>query len=164
MGTVIQARQLPPHRLVVALYLYARLFHGVDLRQVELQAAHEIQHHVNFHAGAGALDQGIGEFLADRARPVDIGFEGDGFFGRADRVQHGREDLVAIEQDLDFIPFEDGWAEQDPERAAELRVVGVVLAGQAGLDLRFARHEIEREYAADQRERGRDEDGPESFG
>jgi hypothetical protein len=81
---------------------------------------------VHLDAGARAFGQRIGEFLADRFGPVDIGFEGDRLFRFADRLQHGGEDLVAVEQHLDLVALDHGRAEQHAERAAELRVVGVV--------------------------------------
>jgi hypothetical protein len=79
VGAVVQARQLPPHRLVVALQLDAGIAHGFQGCIVHLHAADEVEHQVHLDAGARALGQRLGEFLADRFRPVDIGLEGDGF-------------------------------------------------------------------------------------
>jgi len=40
---------------------------------------------VHLDAGARALGQGVGEFLADRSRPVDVGLEIDRLAGASDR-------------------------------------------------------------------------------
>jgi hypothetical protein len=47
---------------------------------------------------------------------------------------------------LDLIAFDDRWAQQDAERAAELRIGRIVLPCQLAFDLFFARHEIQCEH------------------
>jgi hypothetical protein len=150
VGAVVQDRQLPPHRLVVTVQLHAGAAHLVHRGVVDLDAAHPVEQHVDLDPGARAFGQRIGEFLADRAGPVDIGFEIDRLLGFADRLQHGGKDLVAVQQDVDLVAFDDRRPQQHAERAPELGIVGAVLARQLGVDLLFVRHEVQHQQACQQ--------------
>ena len=49
--------------------------------------------------------QPSGQLLADLALPIDEGQEVDGALGGVDGLEHRREDLVAVAQDLDAVAF-----------------------------------------------------------
>jgi hypothetical protein len=60
--------------------------------------------------------------VSDVATPVDVGFEGDGFLGGADGVEHGGEDLVAVKESGAGVSGEEGRAEEVGDGLGELRI------------------------------------------
>ena len=149
---VVQPPQVPPLGLVIAHDLHARTLHRVDAVGVHLRAADPVEQHMHLHARPGALGQRVGKLPADRFGPVDVGLEGDRSLRLPDRLQHGRKDLVAVEQHLDRVAVLHLRAQQGAEGAAELRVVGRVLALHLLLDLLFAGGEVLHQQHPDQRD------------
>ena len=95
---VVQPPDRVPARLVVAAQLDARGLHLLQIRLVDLAAADPVDQDVDAHPGPGPLGERVRERLADRARPVDVCLEGDRLPRGADRVEHRREDLIAVEE------------------------------------------------------------------
>src|SRR2546421_6208251 len=105
--------------------------------------------------GARALDQRLGELLADRAAPPDVALEGDGVLGAADRLEHRREDLVAVDELLHAVADQEARPEDRAHGAAELGVRHRIERLDALVDALVAKGEID-DQQHDQR--GRDED------
>jgi hypothetical protein len=138
VGAVVQPPQLRPVRRVELVDLDAGRAHTLGQAFVHLCAADTIEQHMHLDTLACAFGQGIGELLRDITRPVDVGFEGDAAARAADRGQHRREDLVAVEQGGDAVAIEEGRAEQQAQFAGEGRVGQCMHALDAPLDLAFA--------------------------
>ena len=153
VGAVVHLPPVAKARLVKAHALHAGRLHLVHQRRVHLQAAHPVQQHMHLHAGAGALGECVDELAADAPRPVDVGLKGDRRLGRADGRQHGREDLVAVEQRLHLVARHDLRAQQRAQRTAELRVIGLVQLGQLMLDLLFLAGQVLIDEHAQHRQR-----------
>ena len=75
-----------------------------------------------------------------------------------DRGQHGRKDLVAVEQLCHRIAAHNARAQQTAQGTFELRVGGVVQARQLLLHLFLARREVERQQDKGPRGQGREQD------
>jgi hypothetical protein len=140
------------------------LLHGLQQRALHLDAADPIEQHldlhagpgaldqrVDVHAGPGALDQRVDELAADASRPVNAGLEGHRRRCRADRRQHRRDDLVAVDQRVDLVALDDRRAPQRAERAPEFGVVGLVQPGQLRLDLLLAGGQVLEQQQPGQR-------------
>ena len=98
---------------------------------------------MDLDAGPGPLGQRVGELLADLARPVDVGLEGDRPLGGADRLEHRGKDLVAVDQSaVTRLPGQDRRAEQRAHGAGELRVADGVEVLDLVLDPLLAGREI----------------------
>ena len=117
-------------RLVEALYLDTGLFHLVYQGLPHLQATDPVEQPMRAHAGTRSLFKRIDEFAAVIARPLDVGLERDRWLGHANRGQYQREDLVAVEQRLDLVAFDDPRPEKGAERAPELAIAASVNARQ----------------------------------
>ena len=89
--------------------------------------------------------------------PVDVALEGDRLLRPADRGEHRREDLVAVQQDFEAIALDDGGTQQHAHRPTELGIPRVVEASDRLLDLLLARLEHEHDKAGG--ERGADGNG-----
>jgi hypothetical protein len=120
-------------------------------RIVHLGAADPVHQDVDLDAGSGAFRQGVGELLADLAGPVDVGLKGDGFGGGLDRAQHGRKDLVAVEQLGRLVAAGDARPQQAAHGAVELRVGHAVLARQLLPDFFLSCRKVERQQHGSQR-------------
>ena len=160
VGAVVHARQVVPVQRAVALHLRASVLHGLDQVLVHLDAAHPVEQHGHLHARLGALGQRFRQFLADVARPVDVGFEGDGFLGRANAFKHGREDFIAVLQILDAVAADDGGAEHHAHLAPVLRVADGVVVLDLAVELFFGRGEIHRQHHGQHGHEDGDGDGP----
>ena len=110
---------------------------------------------------AGALDERLRKLLADIARPVDVGLKRDRSPRPANRLEHRRENLIAILQGFDAIARNDRGPEQHAHFAPELRVEDVVVTRDPVLRLLFRLSEIEHEDHDDQRTDHRPSDCPE---
>src|SRR5690349_9224215 len=88
---------------VILLDLRAGLLHLLDVVLVDLSAAEPVDQDMDFYAFAGAVSEDVGEFLADRPLPVDVGFESDALLGRPHGLEHGWKDLVAVDQGGDMV-------------------------------------------------------------
>ena len=110
---------------------------------------------------AGPLDERLRKLLADIARPIDVGLEGDRALRSANRLEHRRENLIAILQGFDAIARNDRGPQQHAHFAPELRVDDIVVARDPVLRLLFRLSEIEYEDHDDQRTQHRPSDCPE---
>ena len=158
VGAVVQAGQVVPVGFVELFNQHPGRLHLGQVAFFHLGAAHPVEQHMHGHTGAGALAQGVGKLLADVARPVNVGFEGDAFLGGFDRGQHGRKDLVAVEQLRHRIAAHDARAQQAAQGALELRVGGAVQARQLLLHFFLARREVECQQDKGPRGQGREQD------
>jgi hypothetical protein len=77
---------------------------------------------VDFDAGTRPLGQRLGKLPADLSRPVDVGLECDRALRAANCLEHGRENLIAIDQTADTVAGEDGRPDQVVHRPQKLRV------------------------------------------
>ena len=110
---------------------------------------------------ASSLDEGLCKLLADRTGPVDISLEGDRAPGAPDRLEHRREDLIAILQRFDAIAGHDRGSQQNAHFAPQLGIDDVVVPGYAMRRLFFRLAEIEYEDHDNQRTQHRSNDCPE---
>jgi hypothetical protein len=138
MRTVVDAVRAVPHGRMKPAHDHAGVLHLRQLGGVELVAAQPIEEHMDLDPGLGAFCERVGKFPADRSRPVDIAFESNGMLRTADRGQHGREDFVAVAQDLEPVAVQDCRAKQHAHRATELLVLHAVLTHDGLLDLLLA--------------------------
>ena len=157
---IVQARQIPPLRLVIPHDLDTRGFHGRQCSFVHLHAADPVQQHMHFHASGCAFGQCGCKFFPDRPRPVDVGLECDGAPGRANFSQHDREYLIAVEQLFDLVAIKHLRAEQCTERTPKLRVVSCIQPGDLLLDLLFAGAEVEEQHHSHERGQEGRNNGP----
>jgi len=76
----------------------------------------------NFHADTGLrfARQGMREFSADLAGPIDVGLDRDRELRGVDRVQHGRKELVPVVENLEEVAFEERNAGRPRHRRKEL--------------------------------------------
>ena len=161
VGAVVHAAQVVPVQGAVALHLRAGVLHQVDEFGFHLQAAHPVEQHRHLHASLGALGQCLGQFLADVARPVDVGLEGDGLLRRADGAQHGGEDLVAVLQIEHAVAADDGGAEHHAHLAPVLRVADGVVVLDLAVELLLGRGEVHRQHHGQHGHKRGDGDRPE---
>ena len=133
--------------------------HLGDERLVHLLRADPVEQDVHLDAGARALGQGIGELLADRSRPVDVGLEVDRLLGAADRREHRREDPVAVDEHAVAVAVQHRRPEQHAHRVQELRVLGRVEALDLLLDLLLAALRVDDHEHDQRRDDAGDDDG-----
>jgi hypothetical protein len=118
---------LPELRLVHGpepLDLGAGRRHAVHQAAVHAERPEGVEDDTDPQAGAGPLGEQLGHLPADGALPVDEGEEVDGRGGRGHRLEHGREDPVAVAQHLDRVALGRRHAEQALEGAPEMQVIG----------------------------------------
>ena len=121
--SVVHARQMRPMRRVKAPDLNARSGHLIDHRRVHPGTAQPVQQDVALHPASCGTGQRARKLLADGARPVDAGLEGDRVLCIVDGLEHRREDLVTVQQDFCRISVDERRAQQHPELAGELRII-----------------------------------------
>jgi hypothetical protein len=92
----------------------------LDQGPVHLGRADGVEQDVDLDPGLGALGQGLGELRGDAPRPVDVGGEVDAAGGRADRLQHGREDLGAVAEHGHAVALAQGGDGQGLHHAGEV--------------------------------------------
>ena len=90
---------------------------------------------MHLHSRAGALRQRLGKFFPDLALFHEEVFERDRAFGRANPLEHGRENLVSILQDRDLVAFEQRRTEELPHRADEGVIADGVIRPDGTFDL-----------------------------
>ena len=142
VGAVVKMGEVIPAGRVVAQDDAAGVAQFVDERLVHAHGAGPVEEDEHFHAGAGALREGVGEFLADVARPVDVGLEGDGLAGGADGREHRGEDGVAVAQFGDGVAAEERRAEEGADGAGKLGIVDAIGRDDGVRDLPLAAQEI----------------------
>ncbi len=158
MRPVVELVEVVPARLVEALDVHSGGFHFIEQRLVHFSAAQPIEQDLDLDAGARSLGQRVGEFLADRTRPVDVGLEIDRLARMPDRIEHRRKDLVAVHKDLEAVAVEDRRSEQDAHRAQELRVAHRVEVRELLLDALFAGRQVDEQQHRRQRCNDADDD------
>ena len=139
---VVEPRQVRPVRLVIALDLDAGALHPLERGLVEPGAADPVEQHVHLDAVPGAVREGVGELVADRAVPVDVRLEADRRLRAADVFEHRLEDPVAVDQHLGGIALDERRAEQEREVAGEGRIAGVVQPLERPVDLLLGGAEV----------------------
>ena len=154
MGAVVHAIEVVPAQGMELAHLHPGVAHLLELLLLHLVAADPVQQDVDLDAGAGPLGQGLGEVVADLARPVDVGLEIDGVLRAADRLEHRGEDLVPVLQRREAVAADDVGAEQHAHRALELGIVDPVGVAQVLAEVLLAAVEV----GGDQREHGRSAD------
>jgi hypothetical protein len=142
VGAVVEMGEVIPAGRVVAQDDAAGGAQLVDEALVHAHGAGPVKEDEDAHAGAGAGGEGVGELLADVTRPVDVGFEGDGFQGAVDGGEHGREDGVAVEELGDGVAREQLGAEEDADGSGKLGVVDAVGGDDGMLHLALAALEV----------------------
>ena len=90
-----------------------------------------------------AADERLLEFLADLAGPVDERLEADRPLGCGDGLEHGREDLVPVDQDLHLVAGEDRGPEQHAGCTPEIRILGAIPAGRRPAQSPLGRNEVQ---------------------
>ena len=106
-------------RLAEPLDLDAGPVHLLDQRLLDQPAAEGVDEQPHPDPGPGPLGHRLGELHRDVALPVDERHQVDGRLGAADRVEHRREDLVAVAQHLDGVALGERRADHHLEAAAE---------------------------------------------
>ena len=159
VGAVVEAAEVVPLQRPVLLHIDPGILQALQHAVLHLDAAGPIDHHLDRDARARALLQRLGEFLADFARPVDVGFEGDRLLRAADRLQHGREDRFAVLQLGDLVAGDDARPEQHAHLAAELRVGHRVAVLDLAFQVFFGGLEVHGQGRDQQRRQGGDHDG-----
>jgi hypothetical protein len=92
--------------------------HPVDEVAVHADGADGVEDHANPHAGRGPVGEEAGQLGTDRSLPVDEGQEVDRGRGLLDGLEHGREDPVAVAEDVDPVALGGRHPEQPLEDPA----------------------------------------------
>ena len=77
--------------------------HPFDEPAVDLAGADRVEQDADAAAPLRRSRERVGEPVGDRARPVDERDEVDRLVGRVDGLEHGREDLNPVAEDLDLV-------------------------------------------------------------
>ncbi len=99
---------------------HARVAHLAHERAVHLRAADRIEQDVDLDAAARRRAQRVGHLAGDLTAPVQVGEEVQRALGVAHRLDHGREDLVAVDEQLDRVAVRDRRHRERLGRAQEL--------------------------------------------
>src|SRR5688572_8761208 len=83
---------------------------------------------MDFNSGTGALGKGADEVAADVPGTPDIHLEGNGLLRFANRIEHRRENLVAIQQLHDVIAFDQRRTQKVAHGTGKFRIAGRVLS------------------------------------
>ena len=161
MGAIVEAVQVIPLQWTVLLDVDATILHFLQQVVLHLDAAGPVDGDVDLDPCLRALLQCIGELLADLPRPVDVRLEGDGLLRTADRLQHRREDLVAVVEVDHMVAGDDARAEQHPHFAPELRVVDGVAVFDLAVEFLLGRREVHHQHGREGGHQGGQEDCPE---
>ena len=145
MGAIVELGQRVSVGLVELANFNTRSTHTLKQIFLHLRAADPVDQHVDFDTDPRTLGQCAGESLAYITRPINIGPEIDGVFSCLDGPQHGRENLLAIEQFADLVSRNYAGAEQTAHGARELLVSNAVEVRQLQLDRCLPVKEIQRE-------------------
>ena len=95
-----------PHR-VIPLHVTAGGLHPRDVFARRVERADAVEHHVPGDARATALCQRVHDLRTDLALLHVVLQVRDAAPRAADDAEDGREDLIAVEQDLDAVPLDD---------------------------------------------------------
>ena len=93
--------------------------------------------------------QRVRELIRDLTRIINIGLKADALPCGVDRGQHGREDLVAIDEDVVVVAVAGVDATQCRDVARVLRVVGGIGAAQAQRDLVLGKRQAQGDDESD---------------
>ena len=121
---------------VVAGHVAARALHQRPVLLRHVLAADGVEQHVDAHASATALSQGLRHVAGDVALLIDEVREGDRRRRAADRLEHRRKDLFAVEENLRAVAAHELGVGVSLERSHEGRLAdrdirrGVVRARQ----------------------------------
>ena len=126
-----------------------------EQRSFHRARAQPVEQHVHLHAATRGIRKLIDESGADRVAK-DEGLERDVGVCGANRVEHRRIDLRAVDQRRDLVAGEQRRAQQDAQRAAEVRITAGVQAPRAIEQPLFGGGEIR---ADPQHERGDEQGG-----
>lgn len=142
MGPVVHGREGGPARRVVASNFATRIAHALQMFVVEASADPVEQ---NFHGDAAArgLGECVGKLVADRTGPVDVGLQRDGCARVSHRVQHGRKDLVAIQQRGDAISRNESRRDHQRHGSHELGFADRIVLRQGRVDLLVTQGEVQ---------------------
>lgn len=97
---------------------------------------------VHFHAGPSAFRQSFGERIRYLALFKEKVLERYGALRGTDRLEQGRENLIAIFQRRHFVTFEQRWSEQISHHSDEDLVSDCVVSDDFVMDLLLCREKI----------------------
>jgi hypothetical protein len=120
VGAVVQAPDRVRAQRPEAGDAHPGRLHPVDELRVHAQGAHPVEQDVDGHALLGLGGQRLGDLDGDLALPVDVRRQVHRAPGAADRLQEGREDLVAVDPQLDLVAVGDRRAGQHLGRPQEV--------------------------------------------
>ena len=152
---VVEPAEVIPGRRVVDLQVASGGARRREQRVVHGARAQPVEQHVHLHAATRGLRQFIDERGADRIAKHE-GLERDVGLRGANRVDHRRIDLRAVDQRRDLVAGEQWRAQQDAQRAAEVRITAGVQAARTIEQPLFGGGEIR---ADPQHERGDEQGG-----
>jgi hemerythrin superfamily protein len=121
VGAVVEPAQVVPGGWVIDLHIAARAAGRCDERGIHRARAQPVEQHVDLHATPGRCRQLLDERDTDRVAKHE-GLEGDVGVRRADGIEHRRIDLYAVDQRRDVIAGDQRRAQEDAERAPEIRI------------------------------------------
>jgi hypothetical protein len=153
VGPLVHPREVIPLERVVLLDLDPGGAQLLEDGGVHPAAAGPVQQHMHPDAGPGPVRERIGELLADRSGPVDVGFEGDRALGGGDRRKHGGKDLVAVLEIHDPVARQNRRPQEHPHGAQELGIRCAIAMLDALFDALLRPPEVEPEHHRDHRAR-----------
>ena len=109
---------------------------------------------MHFHTVTRAFRKRLSESVRDFAFPEQEIFKCDCALCRTDAVQHCREDLIAVFQRCNFVPFQERRSEQVPHGSDEGVVAHGVVGSDGMADLLLCRKEIPNHEQSSQTARG----------
>lgn len=124
VGAVVDAIERPCAHVVEPDQAHAR---GVELGNRgggQVVGAVAIEHDADVNAAAGSGHEGLREAGADLAVGVDEALEADAALRPLDRLQHRREDVIAVLQHVERIAAGHRRADQRGDVVGEIRVRG----------------------------------------
>ena len=149
---VVEPAEVIPGRRMVDLHVAAGARVPRPASRNPWCATQPVEQHVHLHAAPGRIRQLAHECRADLVAKHE-GLERDVGVRRADRIEHGRIDLRAVHERRDLVAGDQRRAEQDAERAPEIRVAARVQAARTIQQPLFGGGEI----GADPQHEGSDE-------
>jgi hypothetical protein len=124
------------------LYCDTCAFHQLDGAPVYGVTSERVLKKMHFHTVTRAFCKRFGKGIRDFAFSEEEIFKRNATLRRTDAVQHCRENLIAVFERYNFVPFQERRSEQVPHGSDEGVVAHGVLGSDGMADLLLRRKEI----------------------
>ncbi len=100
MRAVVQLLERVPRGGIEVHDVTSRLLQSLEMVLVHAARAECIENDVHGYATARRSLERVGELVADASLVVDVGFKADAFSSVVNRLEHGGEHLIAVDEDV----------------------------------------------------------------